>query len=126
MEADKNKTPYRVAVRDMYDFAERVSKRDVHVARALAEAIMGSENPEKPEGITIEFDDGGYAVVDFEDGQGEDLRASLGDSLPYFEREEWYELCARVKQYLARPQEKPKKTEKVTGTGGKNLDQPKQ
>lgn len=126
MEADKNKTPYRVAVRDMYDFAERVSKRDVHVARALAEAILGSDNPEKPEGITIEFDDGGYAVVDFEDGQGEDLRGSLEDSLPYFEREEWYELCARVKEFLARPLEKPTKTEKRTGAGGKKRNQPKQ
>lgn len=117
MEADKNKTPYRVQARDMHEFAERVSKRDVHIARALAEAILGSPNPEKPEGITIEFEDFGYAVIDFEDGQGESLRASLEDSLPEFERQEWYELCARVKEFLARPLEKPAKTKKRAGTG---------
>lgn len=126
MEADKNKTPYRVAVRDMHEFAERVSKRDVHIARALAEAILGSPNPEKPEGITIEFEDFGYAVIDFEDGQGESLRASLEDSLPEFERQEWYELCARVKQFLARPLEKPAKTEKRSGAGRKKRNHPKQ
>lgn len=98
------KTPYRVQARDFDHLSEMVKRRDATVARALAEAALdsaeGGVGPIRPYGMTVEFDDGSYAVMEFGEGQDEEIRQSLVDSLPDFEKREWYELCARVKAYL--------------------------
>lgn len=120
----ESKTPYRVQARDMEHFAEMVQRRDVTIAKALAESILDAADGVvhtkgllKPHGLTIEFEDGDYAVLDFEEGQEDNIRGSLEDSLPEFEKREWYELCARVQRFLSSPPLSKKRSKKRAGTG---------
>lgn len=100
---------YLVRARDIEHLSSMVSERDPLIARALAECVLdraacryAGEKEGDPYRITVLFEDGTSLQFGLDRDRDAEV-ASLTESLPHFERLEWYELCARINGFLKRP-----------------------
>lgn len=94
-----DKTRLQIEVHSDEELARMIQSRDVRFTEVICESILSADGG-VPESITMNFDDGSYAIMDFADNKAEDLRLSMQESIKDLEKAEKYELCARIKEYL--------------------------
>jgi len=94
-----DKTRLQIDVHNDEELSRMMESRDVRFTEIICESILSAKGG-VPESITMNFDDGSYAIMDFADNKAEDLRLSMQESIKDLEKAEKYELCARIKEYL--------------------------
>jgi hypothetical protein len=96
---ENKKTRLQIYVKNDKQLEHMIESRDVRFTEVVCESILSSKDG-RPESITMNFEDGSYAIMDFADNKEEDLRLSMQESIKDLEKAEKYELCARIQDYL--------------------------